>query len=257
MKQRSHTQSSGQVHSISEDDTQKYGISPQQAAQLFHTFAQQADVLVAHNLPFDARVLDALCEREIPNKDGLSLSLSSPRHRMCTMHLSTPVLKLPRMSGSQNSPKGEKDANGFKSPSLKEAYSFFHPNKELENAHDALADAEACLSIFRGLVEMGAVSLEDCCSIKDDGASVSPSQNGVHESASDSSNQSPDKDKASAGLEINVNDNGFAVSGRQTYRYRETFKKWGARWQWNRKTWVFDTTEMLEPVKRLTGISLE
>jgi DNA polymerase III epsilon subunit-like protein len=182
------------------------------------------------------------------------------------MHLSTPILKLPKLSGtSPNAPHAERDSNGYKSPSLKEAYTYFHPDhEELQNAHDALADAEACLCVFQGLVKMCAIQLENCGRMDDSTLSPLFENNVVDDDDDGKSTRLQDKEKTSSssssssgGLEIDVKQNGFAVSGPQTYRYKETFKKWGARWQWNRKTWVFDNTEMLEPVKRLTGISLE
>ena len=52
------------------------------------------------------------------------------------------VLKLP----------GKYDS--YKWPTLAEAYRHF-TGKELEGAHDALVDSEACLVVFRGLVELG------------------------------------------------------------------------------------------------------
>ncbi|MFP6639371.1 MAG: 3'-5' exonuclease, partial [Myxococcota bacterium] len=46
----------------------------------------------------------------------------------------------------------------FKWPTLAEAYEHFS-GQPLQGAHDALVDSEACLTVFRGLVETGAVGV--------------------------------------------------------------------------------------------------
>lgn len=99
----------------------------------------QADILVAHNLNFDHRIIWAEFIRN-------GLTPRSGLHKICTMMKSTNVCKIPAK-------------RGYKWPKLEELYRFlFH--KEIENAHDAAADVQACMECFFALVGHGVISLE-------------------------------------------------------------------------------------------------
>ncbi len=128
------------AHGISEDDCALYGVAPIVACSLFNQACMQADVIVAHNLSFDASIMKTALYR-IGNKphrlDG--------RQQVCTKEASTDVLKLP-------------GKYGYKWPTLAEAYRHY-TGDEIEGAHDALVDTEACLQVFRGLVQEGVVDL--------------------------------------------------------------------------------------------------
>ena len=67
------------------------------------------------------------------------------RQHVCTKEYSTDGLKLPGMYG-------------YKWPTLAEAYRHY-TGDEIEGAHDALVDTEACLKVFQGLVQEGVVEL--------------------------------------------------------------------------------------------------
>ena len=67
------------------------------------------------------------------------------RQIVCTKESSTDVLKLP-------------GKYGYKWPTLAEAYRHY-TGEEIEGAHDALVDTEACLAVYRGLVQEGIVEL--------------------------------------------------------------------------------------------------
>ncbi|MAG32594.1 MAG: hypothetical protein CL908_17050 [Deltaproteobacteria bacterium] len=129
-----------EAHGISEEDCARYGIASVVACSLFNQACMQADIIVAHNLSFDASIMKTALHR-IGNKphrmDG--------RQLVCTKEYSTDVLKLP---GNY----------GYKWPTLAEAYKHY-TGRELEGAHDALVDTEACLEVFRGLVQEGVVEL--------------------------------------------------------------------------------------------------
>ena len=251
------------VHGISGDACQKFGIPAQQAAQLFDSLSKQADILVAHNMAFDARVMEAFLSRELPD------SVQSMPKQICTMHLTTPVLKLPRRSS-----RGYKKASGeYKSPSLQEAYSHFHPEeKPLENAHDAMVDAEACLSIFRGLVESGAVQLNafsdenDKTPNDDESPPEEPSVTKFSDPFGeildrpklDSSSSKPPVQSSFEETGNDPNDftsDGFLVTG-YTYGHKDTLKKWGAKWMQSQKAWAFNNQEHLDSVKKLSGIQI-
>lgn len=100
---------------------------------------EQADVLVAHNLSFDHRIIWAEFIRN-------GMEPRTGMHKICTMMKSTNVCKIPAK-------------RGYKWPKLEELYRFLF-RKEMENAHDALADVTACMECFFALLGQGVVSLE-------------------------------------------------------------------------------------------------
>jgi len=125
------------THGISSDACARYGVPPIVACSLFNQLCLQADILVAHNLSFDRSVMETALYRlgNRPNRmDGLQ--------PVCTKEATTDVLKLPGKYGK------------YKWPTLAEAYRHY-TGLEIEGAHDALADAEACLTVYRALVEDG------------------------------------------------------------------------------------------------------
>lgn len=130
-----------EAHGISEEDCERFGVAPIVACSLFNQACMQADIIVAHNLSFDASIMKTALYR-IGNKphrlDG--------RQQVCTKEATTDVLKLP-------------GKYGYKWPTLAEAY-LHYTGEEIEGAHDALVDTEACLQVFRGLVHEGVVELK-------------------------------------------------------------------------------------------------
>ena len=92
---------------------------------------------MAHNISFDQSIMLTALHRlgKKPNRmDGKSL--------VCTKEATTDVLKLP----------GKYDS--YKWPTLAEAYRHY-TGQEIEGAHDALADTQACLIVYRALVSEG------------------------------------------------------------------------------------------------------
>lgn len=98
------------------------------ALSLFNNLALQAGTLIAHNIDFDHLVTS--CEY-------LRLGKEFPSHALlfCTMHATTPVCKLPGNYGD------------FKWPKLEESYRHLL-GKELDGAHDALADVRGCAAVY-------------------------------------------------------------------------------------------------------------
>lgn len=102
---------------------------------------EKADILVAHNLNFDHRIIWAEFIRA-------GMEPRSGMHKICTMMKSTAVCQIPAAKG-----------RGFKWPKLEEAYSILL-NKQMEGAHDASFDVAACREIFFELVRRGVVTTE-------------------------------------------------------------------------------------------------
>ena len=152
------------IHGISVRDCQRYGVPQQVALQLFSHLFHASDCLVAHNYEFDRRIMAAAMHR---GGTGGLLAARGPSSaavvdwdampHVCTMKASTDIVKLP----------GLFNENDYKWPSLAEAYHHF-TDSELEGGHDALVDAEACLTVFKSLVEAGAVELAEREAGKDD-----------------------------------------------------------------------------------------
>jgi len=125
------------THKISAADCERYGVAPVVAVSLFNQLCMQADVIVAHNISFDQSIMLTALHRlgKKPNRmDGKAL--------VCTKEATTDVLKLP----------GKYDS--YKWPTLAEAYRHY-TGQEIEGAHDALADTQACLTVYRALVSEG------------------------------------------------------------------------------------------------------
>lgn len=128
------------AHGISEEECARFGVPASIACSFFNQACLQADVVVAHNLAFDVSIMKTALFRigGKPHRlDG--------RQLVCTKEASTDVLKLP-------------GKYGYKWPTLAEAYRHF-TGLELEGAHDALVDTEACLQVFRALVETRVIDL--------------------------------------------------------------------------------------------------
>ncbi len=125
------------THGISAEMCEAYGVAPIVAVSLFNQFCMRADRIVAHNMSFDKSIMLTALKRlgDRPNRmDGKKLE--------CTKEATTDILKLPGNYGK------------YKWPTLAEAYRHY-TGLEIEGAHDALADTEACLAVYRALVDDG------------------------------------------------------------------------------------------------------
>jgi DNA polymerase-3 subunit epsilon len=124
------------VHGITVEDCHRYGMPLLQALAALHGMAQGAVLVVAHNLAFDSKVL--ACEF-VRSSAGVFPFAWVKTH--CTMMEAVPLCKIPRRGGG-----------GFKWPSLAEAHKHFL-GSDFEDAHDALADVEACKRIYFAAIE--------------------------------------------------------------------------------------------------------
>lgn len=123
------------------------GIPIADAIEMFIIAAENADVIVCHNVAFDTRIISgeyARLRQDVPHKAVLC-----GKPTLCTMLAATPICKLPK--------KGVVKTTGvnFKWPKLEEATQFFY-NEKLEGAHSAIVDIKATRRVFHTLVEMGA-----------------------------------------------------------------------------------------------------
>lgn len=105
---------------------------------LFMIDKVRADVLVAHNLQFDHRIVWAEFIRQ-------GRRPRSGMHKICTMTSSTKYCNLPGKRGP-------------KWPKLEELHQVLF-NKGFEGAHDAMADITATKDCFFELVRLGVITL--------------------------------------------------------------------------------------------------
>ncbi|HRE52263.1 MAG TPA: 3'-5' exonuclease [Flavitalea sp.] len=116
------------------------GVPIADVLDLFLADKHQADVLVAHNLNFDHRIVWA--EHIRAGKEP-----RSGMAKICTMMKSTSFCKIPGANGRPKWPK------------LEELYHKLF-NKSFAGAHNALADVEACAECFYELVRLGVITIE-------------------------------------------------------------------------------------------------
>jgi len=128
------------IHGITQERALKYGMNIRPCLMLFSRLLESAELVVAHNVDFDVMMLKIQCAR-----NGVPFA---PAKTFCTMKTATPIVNLP--------PTEKMLAAGFnkpKSPKLAECVKFFF-NEELEGAHNAQADLDACARVYYHLDEM-------------------------------------------------------------------------------------------------------
>lgn len=131
------------VHGITTEKAAALGVPESLAIELLLAMHEKAELRVAHNETFDARILRIGIKRFFPDDidDQLADAWKAAPAR-CTQRLSTPILQLP--------PTDRMRAAGrthYKSANLGEAYRYFF-GEEFEGAHSALADVQACARVY-------------------------------------------------------------------------------------------------------------
>ena len=128
------------VHGISLDRAFEAGISHENVLGAFYDLSNSADLLVCHNIKFDAVCIEAASRRAL----GYS-TLDKETNTYCTM------------LGSMNLVKARhKNGKSIKWPKLEECYWHFF-NEPMENAHDAMSDVMACRRVYHYLQDNGHV----------------------------------------------------------------------------------------------------
>ena len=132
------------IHGISHERALAEGIPESDAVARLLELWQQAEYRVAHNENFDARIVRIALKRYAP---ALADRWTAGK-AYCTADLSTPLCALPPTEKMIAAGRG----NQYKRPTLAEAHRHFFGG-ELENAHNAMADAEACWRIFLAILK--------------------------------------------------------------------------------------------------------
>lgn len=122
------------IHGIT-NETAQVGIAESVAASLFMDMVKKANLLVAHNIKFD-KFMARIAMRRFGLLSDEQDEWWKALPQFCTMQNTTDLCRLPG-----------KIEGRYKFPKLQEAY--FHIfNREFDDAHDALADVNACKEIF-------------------------------------------------------------------------------------------------------------
>jgi DNA polymerase-3 subunit epsilon len=125
------------VHGITTERAMIEGAPVLTVLQQFDEFIRQADYLVAHNMPFDEKIVGAEFIR-----NGLENSISSKK-KICTMKSTIDFCAI-------------KNHYGYKWPKLSELYYKLFQTS-FEEAHNAAADIQATAKCFWELRRIGEI----------------------------------------------------------------------------------------------------
>ena len=120
------------IHGITQEHALAVGIPEKLALEMFLALLG-GRVRIAHNTTFDNRIIRIATKRY---SDEETINRWHEGKYECTGLLSKPIMQM--------LPKGK---YGFKMPKLEEAYKHF-TGKDLQNAHSAIADCNACLEVY-------------------------------------------------------------------------------------------------------------
>lgn len=132
------------IHGITTEHAMDVGIPESLAVGMFMELWSHR-LRIAHNEQFDARILRiALMRHESEaSADDWRAGKSD-----CTAKLATPICKIPPTENMIAA-----GLNKFKTANLSEAYRHFM-GRDFENAHSALADVNACASVYFSIQDM-------------------------------------------------------------------------------------------------------
>lgn len=98
----------------------------------FKNMLENSDVLVAHNLEFDLKMIKIEFERN-------NIELNTPRSSYCTMKNSTQICNIQRENSF---------GKYLKWPTLEELHKHLFPGLDVKNLHDAYVDSILCLRCY-------------------------------------------------------------------------------------------------------------
>lgn len=124
------------IHGITTADAARLGVDESLATELVLDLWRNADLRVAHNQSFDARILRIALKRHASEEVAEEWKAGET---YCTCYGARPHVK-----------------SGSKLPTLAEAYAHF-TGGTFDDAHSARADMEACASVYFAMVDRGLI----------------------------------------------------------------------------------------------------
>jgi DNA polymerase-3 subunit epsilon len=135
------------IHGITTERAMDEGVPEPLALDMLLDLWGGRRLRIAHNEPFDARIVRIAAKR---HRADMADPWEAGKAE-CTAQMATPILKLP--------PTPKMIAAGFtkfKTANLGEAYQHFL-GKQLEDAHSAMPDVQACMAVYFAIKEREAV----------------------------------------------------------------------------------------------------
>ncbi len=130
------SEGAAKVHNIPLELAERTGLTELSVAKTFIELADHADVLVAHNMDFDWRLMMGMLYRCSVNNESLRMT-----NKYCTMKNTTRLCKLP-------GPYGQKW------PKLQELHNHLF-GVDFVGAHDAMFDIKATMKCYYELKKIG------------------------------------------------------------------------------------------------------
>ena len=131
-----------QVHGITTEIAQEKGEDLEKILNKFNESLKEAQTLIAHNINFDEKIVRAEFFRK-NLEDHVA-----PLPRICTMQTSTNYCQIP----------SQYHYSKYKWPTLQELHQKLF-SENFDNAHDALADIQACAKCFFELKKRNIIDL--------------------------------------------------------------------------------------------------
>jgi len=128
------------VHGITTEHAQQVGIREDTVLDIFADLHEKCNVRIAHNEPFDARIIRIGMLRHFDD-DNYADKYKHGKAE-CTMKMATPIVKCPPTAAMK-----AKNMGSYKKCNMQEAYKHFF-GENFEDAHSAIADVNACMSVY-------------------------------------------------------------------------------------------------------------
>lgn len=126
-----------EAHGISFETAETFGVSNENALEVFCDFVDIADAVVCHNTAFDVKVMNHAAYNA-----KIQTNIFAGKEIRCTKEATTKILQIP-----STFKKG-----GFKWPSLQECAQYFF-KEDVIGAHDAMNDVRMTARVYQCLVE--------------------------------------------------------------------------------------------------------
>lgn len=148
-------QDAADIHGISQEKAEQYGVSLLATMLPFLEMMEAADRVVAHNLEYDMLVIRQAyaCLFNTPRRASAAEALGfvkgddpfKDKPVACTMKAAKGILKLPNRNPYVN--------DAYKYPRLEECIKHFF-NEDFEGAHNALYDVRGTIRIYGEIVKL-------------------------------------------------------------------------------------------------------